>query len=188
VTRTRLPLLSSSTDAQRRALEKFSWFASVVLLLAGGCRNGTGAHHLSGLPLRYHNAHYALEFSLPASWQGYSVLTQQWEGQSYIPARDELMVTEQGPIIVLRQPGWRDDQPSQDVPLLVFTRGQWEAMQNGKFSVGAGGVWQEIMCNSSFVFVISSRFNANDSLKGWAEATDAVERNRAAHAPHLNEL
>jgi hypothetical protein len=61
-------------------------------------------------------------------------------------------------------------------------------MQNGKFSVGAGGVWQEIMRNSSYVFAISSRFNANDSLKAWAEATDVVERNRTAHAPHLNEL
>ena len=188
MTRKRFPTLSSRTNAQRRALEKFFWFASVILLLASGCGNMGVTRHLSGLPLLYHNKHYGLAFCLPASWQGYSVLAEQWEGETYVLAKDELLITERGPIIVLRHPEWRDDRPSQDIPLLVFTRRQWQAMREGKFSVGVGGVWEEVMHNSMYVFAISSRFNANDSLSGWQEATHLVERNRAGNAPHLNEL
>jgi len=39
--------------------------------------------------------------------------------------------------------------------------------------------------NAKYVFAISSRFNADDSVKGWKEATDIVERNRPVNAPHL---
>jgi len=39
--------------------------------------------------------------------------------------------------------------------------------------------------NAKYVFAISSRFNADDSVKGWKEATEIVGRNGAANAPHL---
>jgi hypothetical protein len=38
--------------------------------------------------------------------------------------------------------------------------------------------------NSKYVFAISSRYNANDSVKGRKETSDIIERNRAAR-PHL---
>jgi hypothetical protein len=43
----------------------------------------------------------------------------------------------------------------------------------------------EIAHNDKYVFAISSRFNANDSVKRWKEADDIVTRNRAVNAPHL---
>src|SRR5262245_27864854 len=30
-------------------------------------------------------------FSLPANWRGYSVLVQEWEGKTYLAARDEAL-------------------------------------------------------------------------------------------------
>jgi hypothetical protein len=127
-------------------------------------------------------------FSLPASWRGYSVLVQQWEGQTYLPAADKSLVTEHGPFIVLRHPQWKASDPYQDIPILVFTRRQWEIHHQGKFSVGAGGVWMEIGHNSQYVFAISSRYNSDDSVKGWKEASDIVGRNMAAGGPHLHPI
>ena len=39
--------------------------------------------------------------------------------------------------------------------------------------------------NAKYVFAISSRFNADDSVKRWKEATGIVERNCPVNAPHL---
>ncbi len=167
--------------------------------------------HQSAAQVLYHNARYNFTFSLPASWRGYSVLAQQWEGQTYMPAairerasmisaslicvdmassaRDEVVVTEHGPIIVLRHPQWKASDPYQDIHILVFTRSQWEAHHQGRFGgIGAGGVEEEIGHNSKYVFAISSRFNAADSVKGWKEATDIVGRHMAANAPRLHPI
>jgi hypothetical protein len=89
-------------------------------------------------------------------------------------------------MIVLRHPQWTTSNPYQDIPILVFTRNQWEADKQGRFAIGAGGFDEEIGHNSKYVFAISSRFNAADAVKGWKEATETVERNRAASEPHLH--
>ncbi len=133
----------------------------------------------------YHHAQSSLTFSLPASWHGYSVLNQQWEGQTYVAAMDKRAVTEQGPLIVLRHPQWKEDDHYQDIPILLLTRSQFEALHQGKFSIGAGGVEIEIAHNDQYVFAVSSRFNADDSVKGWKEATEAVESYWTNNATHL---
>jgi hypothetical protein len=140
----------------------------------------------SAAPVIYRSAQYAFTFSLPASWQGYTVAIQQWEGQTYGSATDQVVVTERGPIIVLRHPQWRASDPYLDIPILVFTRRQWEKHHQGRFSVGAGGVEIEIGHNSNYVFAISSRFNAADGVKGWQEATDIVGHNQTANGPPLH--
>ncbi len=148
------------------------YVSTLLALLAGGC--GGLNDHPPGARLRYHNPQYDFPFSLPASWWGYSVLVQQWEGISYLPAKDTTAVIARGPIIVLRHPQWKADDPWQDIPIMVYTRGQWEAEKQGRLSIGA------------YVFGIASRYNAADAVKGWREATDIVDRNRAANAPHLH--
>jgi hypothetical protein len=136
------------------------------------------------MTVRYHNAKYNFTFSLPASWRGSSVLSQQWEGQTYVPANDAVATTEHGPVIVLRHPQWQATDPYQDIPIEVFTRSQWAANKRGQFTIGAGGFEDEIAHNDKYVFAISSRFNANDS-SGWKEAGDIVLQNQAGNAPHL---
>src|SRR5437762_13659780 len=119
----------------------------VTALLASGCANAPT--HPSALPLRYHHKEYGLLFFLPPSWQGCSVLLQQWEGISYSPAKDATEVTAQGPMIVLRHPRWTADDPYQDIPLMVFTRSQWDSDKQGRFGIGYGGFGGELWYNQS---------------------------------------
>jgi hypothetical protein len=128
----------------------------------------------TNLPVVYHNKQYDFTFFLPAGWKGYSVLTGQWDGGE----------AWHGPMIVLRHPHWNADDPYQDIPIMVFTRSQWEADKKGVFATGAGGVEFEIGHNRKYVFGIHSRFNWGES-EGWQEASRIVEQNQAANAPHL---
>jgi hypothetical protein len=136
-------------------------------------------------PVAYYNAQYGFRFSLSTEWKGYSELVRQWQGEAYSAAKDKQVTVEHGPEIILRDWRWTEKDQYQDIPILVFTRSQWRGLHEGKFVVGAGGVEYEIAHISNFVFSISSRFNADESVKGWKEATDIVERNRAANAPPL---
>jgi len=157
------------------------FYTSVIAaLLAVGCGGVQVARHPADLPLLYYNAQYDFKFWLPVGWHGHSVLNQQWEADTHSPG-----VVERGPVVVLRHRLWKAEDPYQDIPVLVFSRHQWEGMHKGSFFVGAGGLWEEISHNSDYVFAISSRFNANDVVKGWKETSNAVERNRAINTPHL---
>jgi hypothetical protein len=168
-------------------MKRLLYVSAITALLACGCGGLNDSDHHSGAQLRYRNPQYDFTFSLPASWQGYSVLVQQWEGMSYLPAKDTTAVIARGPIIVLRHPQWQADDPWQDIPIMVYTRSQWEAEAQGKFFPYAGGVMDEMWHNRKYVFAIYSRYNALDSVKGWQEAADIIERNRAANAmPHLH--
>jgi hypothetical protein len=162
-------------------MKKLLYTSIVTALLATGCGSLNAPNHPSGLPLLYHNAHYDFTFYLPASWQGYSVLVEQWQGTSYLPGKDTTAVTAQGPMIVLRHPQWRAGDRYQDIPIMVFTRSQWDSDQNGRFGIGAGGFDEEMWHNEKYVFGMSSRYNGADSVKGWKEVADIVERNRAAN-------
>lgn len=162
-------------------MKEFLYLSAGVALLAG-----CSGSKVPDAPVLYRNAQYNLTFSLTTDWSGYSVLTQRWEGQAYLPAVDQSAVIESGPVIVLRHPRWSAGKRYQDIPVLVFTRNQWEAHDQGRFSIGAGGIEEEIAHNREYVFAISSRFNANDSVEGWKEASDVVARNQAANAPALH--
>jgi hypothetical protein len=147
-----------------------------------GCSTTVGdgglkvANQPADLPIVYHNSQYDFTFFLPASWKGYSVLLQQWNDEA----------AWHGPIIVLRHPQWKAGDLYQDVPIMVFTRSQWDALHSGKFFPYAGGVISEMCHNRKYVFGIYSRYNSDDSVKGWKEAEKIVDRNYATNArPHL---
>ena len=142
-------------------------------LLATGCHCLDAPEHPPRLALRYHEARYDFTFDLPVSWQGYSVTTQEWVGY---PSK-----IDHGPVLVLRHPQWRAAKPYQDIPIMVFTRSQWEAEEQGKFFPYAGGVISEMWHNRKYVFGIYSRYNADDDVQGWNEADDIIHQNRATH-------
>jgi hypothetical protein len=141
-----------------------------------------GDSRLSALPIRYHNPQYHLTFLLPAIWQKYSVLVEQWDGETYSPTTDKTIVVGHGPMITLRPPGWQSSAPSQDIMIVVFTRDQWDALHHGKFwpSLFAGGMMMELWHNQSFVFAMSSRYNWGE-LEGSKEVAQIIEQNRAAN-------
>jgi hypothetical protein len=154
-----------------------------VALLGAGCGNIGAQFQPSTLPLCYRNDKYDLTFFLPASWQGYSVLLQQWDGVAYSPAADKTIVTGHGMMITLRHPQWTAKAPYQDIPILVFTHAQWDALNAGKLwpSFFAGGTIEELWQTQKYVFAMSSRYALDDSVKEWKETTDIVQRNHAAH-------
>jgi hypothetical protein len=143
----------------------------IVVWLVSGCNSFNETQHPAGLPLRYHAERYSFTFFLPASWQGYSVIAKQWISAS--PKQTGLV-----PMIVLRHPCWKTDDRYEDIPILVFTRRQWEATASD--NIFAGGVAEEVGQNREYVFAIHNRFNW-DQLKGWKEAGEIVELNSAAN-------
>ena len=159
-------------------MRKLLQLSIIATLLATGCRSLDAPEHPCRLPLHYHEAQYGLTFNLPASWQGYSVIIQKWDGYP--------STIDHGPIIMLRHPQWRAAKPYQDIPIMVFTRSQWEAQEQGKFFPYAGGVISEMWHNRKYVFGVYSRYNAYDEVRGWKEADDIINQTRAAHTePHL---
>lgn len=163
------------------------WAACFVLqvlalaaLLATGCASPNTAQPPSHLPLRYHNAQFGFTFFLPADWKGYSAFIEQWKGRSYLPAKNTTEVTARGPLIVLRHPQWRAEAPRQDIPILVYTREQWEAGTEDKAFPYAGGVIDELWHNEHYVFALYSRYNWAE-LKGGEEVAKILEQNSAAN-------
>jgi hypothetical protein len=151
-----------------------------------GC--STADKQLSSLSVHYHSAEYNLMFYLPATWKGYSVLLGQWDGETYLPEKDKVAEVARGPITTLRDPNWETNHVCQDIPIYVFTRGQWDDIHRGKYdAVGAGGVIFELWHNDKYVFGIHSRYNENDSLEGWKDAQQILNKNCDAHSePHLD--
>ena len=78
----------------------------------------------------YKNTQYGFNFSLPISWEGYNIILSNWEG--FITSPQGNVTVEQGPIISIRHPKWTSANPRQDIPIMVFTLVQWDALQQGK--------------------------------------------------------
>jgi len=67
---------------------------------------------------------------------------------------------ETGPIINIRNPRWTKANPYQDIPIMVFTIDQWNALQNDEFQIGAAPIGPtELGRNSKYVFAIPARYN-----------------------------
>jgi hypothetical protein len=171
------PILS----ARCPCVSVFLYFCLTLAVGLIGC--STAQNHPAALPVRYHNTKYDLTFYLPDSWRGYSVVMQQWDGQTYSPALDKAVAVEHGPMIVLRNPKWKPDDQYQDIPIYVFNRTQWDDMHLGKFdAAGAGGIICELWHHDKFVFGIHSRtFGFDTQLNDWRETADIVDQNCAVH-------
>jgi hypothetical protein len=161
-----------------------SLFACSAALLAAGCDNSKTPSQPSDLPVRYESAQCGLTFFLPATWQGYTVLTEQWDAPLRSVDYKSEIGREHGPIIILRRP---QDGPWQDIPVMVFTHRQWVAQQQDRCFPYAGGVIDELWHNRNYVFGLYSRALWQEE-QGLEEAQDIIKRNHAANPmPELYE-
>ena len=167
----------------RKHVESLVW---ILLVCATGCGTTKMTSQPSGLPPRYHNAQYGLTFFLPVSWRGYSVSVEQLEDTTYSAAEDKQIVVGHTPMITLRHPQWQTNELYQDIPILVFSRAQWDALHHGELwpSFYAGGVMDEMWHSPKYVFAMSSRYNANDEVNGWKQVTRIVDQNHEAKTMH----
>lgn len=101
----------------------------------------------------FENSAYGFSFALPAGWEGYRIVAEQWEGLS-------LENRPSGPILNIRHPQWTAEKPRQDIPIMIFTMAQWEALQSEKFHIGAAPMGpKELGRNSKYVFALPARYN-----------------------------
>jgi hypothetical protein len=108
----------------------------------------------------YTNDQYDFTVTLPADWQGYTIVTSTWRGNGdqACPAAGCPPVT--GPIISIRNPLWTSATPTQDIPIMIFTLSEWSAVSSGTMPVSAAPIPpSELGQNSQYVFALPARYN-----------------------------
>lgn len=134
-----------------------------------------GTQHKEGTIL-YQNAKYGFDFILPAGWQGYKIVDEEWEGRA-ITGPSQGQIISRGPKLSIRHPQWTQAQPRQDVPILVFTLDQWDSLQKEEFSIGAAPIGpKELGRNSKYIFALPARYNFAFST-GFEEVEDILASN-----------
>ncbi|HZW82322.1 MAG TPA: M56 family metallopeptidase, partial [Candidatus Deferrimicrobium sp.] len=127
----------------------------------------------------YQNTQYGFSFALPESWKGYSIQSSPWQGLAMTGQNGETIV-ETGTIVSIRNPKWTSKNPRQDIPIMVFSIGQWNSLQQGVFHIGAAPVGpSELGRNNSYVFALPARYNFA-FLPGYEE----VETILGSHPVH----
>lgn len=126
-----------------------SWFITYVTVGA----------YLEEKSVLYKNTQYGFTFSLPISWDNYSIVIGKWEGRAVAgPQSGKIIAT--GEIINIRHPEWTSQNPRQDIPIMIYTIDQWNSLRNEEFSVGAAPMPpSELASNSEYVFAIPARYN-----------------------------
>ena len=102
------------------------------------------------------NKQYGFRFALPESWAGFTVVEDKWEGVS----AEDAEVKASGPVLSIRHPEWTAEEPRQDIPIMIFTLDQWNALQREEFHIGAAPMNpSELGRNNQYVFALPARYN-----------------------------
>jgi hypothetical protein len=65
-----------------------------------------------------------------------------------------------GPEIFIRNPLWTQDNPYQDIPIMVFTYDQWNLIEQEKLAVSAAPIGpSELGRNAKYIFALPARYN-----------------------------
>lgn len=124
----------------------------------------------------YRNTQYSFSFSLPKSWQGYTIITDKWEGIA--PGSSQGSVTSKtGPLISIRHPQWTAKNQRQDIPIMIFTLAQWDSLQREDFHIGAAPMGpKELGRNAKYVFALPARYNYAFPI-GYEEVENILQSN-----------
>lgn len=119
---------------------------------------------------------FGFSFALPGNWQGYTVLYDKWEGVDSKSAQPE-NIAATGPLILIRHPQWSAEKTRQDIPIMVFSLEQWEALQKESFHIGAAPIGpRELGRNNAYVFALPARYNFAFP-EGYEEVETILEGN-----------
>lgn len=79
--------------------------------------------------------------------------------------------------MIIRHPLWTSDKPYQDIPIMIFTHGQWDLIQDEKLSLGAAPIGpKELGRNDNYIFALPARYNYA-FLLGYEEVENILESN-----------
>ena len=125
----------------------------------------------------YTNKKYRFRFSLPESWRGYSTVVTVWEGGngSTYQAGEPMPPPEKGPFILIGHPLSTKSNPRQHIPIMIFTKAQWQLVEEGKLIVSAAPVGpSELGRNAKYVFALPPRFDYAD-IDGRQEVGEILQ-------------
>jgi hypothetical protein len=119
--------------------------------------------------IKYVNTKYGFTFSLPRTWRGYVTVEKTWtDANNSGPHGDQVL--ESGPRITIVNPQSTSAKQYQDIYIMVFTRAQWDSLEQGNFVISAGPIGPgEIGRNRKYVFAEPPRMIDSDNLYGWEE-------------------
>lgn len=107
----------------------------------------------------YSNTDFGFDFALPSSWKGYTILKDTWQGTA-LNGKNESEVTESGTKLIIRHPEWTEDVPRQDIPIMVFTKDQWDKVVKEELAVSAAPIGpSKLGSNSKYIFALPARYN-----------------------------
>ena len=130
---------------------------------------------MNPLKILYENTEYGFTFSLPKSWEGYQIVTDSWEG--ILADQQQNNIAEKDPILCFRHPRWTEKTPRQDIPIMVFTLGQWSSLEKEEFHIGAAPVPpKKLGQNDKYVFALPPRYNFAFP-EGYEEVENILETN-----------
>jgi hypothetical protein len=125
----------------------------------------------------YTNKKYRFRFSLPESWRGYSIDVSEWEGGDGVTyqAGETVPPPEKGPLLYIVHPLWTKSNPRQSIPIMIFTKAQWELVEADKLILSAAPVGpSELGRNAKYVFALPPRFNYAD-IDGREEVGEIIQ-------------
>jgi beta-lactamase regulating signal transducer with metallopeptidase domain len=107
----------------------------------------------------YSNTDFGFDVKLPADWKGYTIVEDTWQGTN-LSGKDAGKVIESGTKLLLRNPNWTKKNPYQDIPIMIFTKEQWKAIEAEEVAVSAAPVPPSKLAeNSKYVFALPPRYN-----------------------------
>ena len=154
------PVTSSTTTATADTTSSLATTTTGVSTTATTAQSPTTQ---SASSVVYRNTEYGFTFSLPASWKGYSIVAQKWQGFPMDTGDTSPSTTSNGifgPELLIRHPQWTSQNPRQDIPIMVFTVAQWDLVQQAKLVVSAAPIPpSELGRNATYVFALPARYN-----------------------------
>jgi len=97
--------------------------------------------------------------TLPESWRGYTASIDRWSGYKPDDQLGEVPAAD-GPVVSIHNPKWTPEVLYQDIPVMIFTLAQWEALQKDEFHIGAAPIGpSELGRNTRYVFALPARYN-----------------------------
>jgi hypothetical protein len=107
----------------------------------------------------YQNDKYGFTFALPDGWNGFTIVSGEWEG-SAVDGQGTGQVVVTGIMLSIRHPLWTEKTPRQDIPIMIFTKDQWNQLQQDKIHIRAAPIGpSELTSNSKYVFALPARYN-----------------------------
>ncbi|WFA07780.1 hypothetical protein [Tissierella sp. Yu-01] len=116
----------------------------------------------------YGNIEYGFRLKLPLSWEEHSVFDEEWVSNDG---------SQTGVINNIRHPEWTEENPRQDIPIMIFNHEQWELIEKGELNIGAAPISPKYLGeNDEYVFALPARYNFSFPT-GYEEVEDIMESN-----------